>query len=155
MGSIGEMTQEPSTQKIHYHYRTPSAYCDEVAFHFMGEPGSGVIFCETCNKELGKPKETIIARLDFPDHIKHHVFCTYEDKKKYLNSSRIYALKEFPKDSPIEPIVVANKSERKELLESLVGECGFSKEIEFLAGLSDYERIMLLDIIKEYIVEKK
>ncbi len=149
------MTQEPSTDKIHCHYRTPSAYCDEVAFHFMGEPWSGVIFCETCNKQLGKPKEAIIARQDFPDHIKHHVFCAYEDKKKYLNSSRIYIEKEFPQNSCIESIVRLNHKERAEYLDSLVGECGFSKEIKFLAGLSDYERIILLDIIKEYIFEKK
>lgn len=71
------------------------------------------------------------------------------------NGSRIYIEKEFPQNSCIESIVRLNHKERAEYLDSLVGECGFSKEIEFLTGLSNYERIILLDFIKEYIFEKK
>lgn len=63
--------------------------------------------------------------------------------------------KEFPRDPDIEGLVKLSNKERLELLNELGNDPSFpkslSQQIEFLVGLSDYERITVLDIIQEYI----
>lgn len=62
---------------------------------------------------------------------------------------------EFPRDPDIESLVRLSNKKRIELLNELSNDPSFpkglSKQIEFLVGLSDYERITVLDIIQEYI----
>ncbi len=62
---------------------------------------------------------------------------------------------QFKKDPDIESLVRLNNKEKLDLLNELGNDPSFpkglSQQIEFLVGLSDYERIAVLDIIQEYI----
>ena len=87
MKKVSDMKQFTNVEENLYIF--PSASSSEPALSFSGEPGSAIIFCDTCNRELGKARPLVIISRQFPDHLKHDTCFIHEDKKIYLTKSKL------------------------------------------------------------------